>query len=125
MIFEALAAPIVAIGMHMGTIHSTDNFNDFNPGLYAKNEAGVTVGSFYNSERRQSFYGGWTWSPHKNFDITFGGITGYKAATVQPLVLPTVHFEVAKDVRARIGYVPKFHTNGAHAVHFMLEYRFK
>lgn len=124
MIFEILSAPIVAVGLHLGSIHSTNTFNDINPGIYVKNQKGLTAGTYYNSERKQSFYGGWTWSPHKNIDVTFGAITGYKAAKVQPLVLPTVHFEVMRDVRMRVGYVPKIHSDGAHAIHFMVEHTF-
>ena len=50
------------LGLHIGSQHfPAQQYNNFNPGAYYIHDNGATVGTYYNSERRQSVYAGWTW----------------------------------------------------------------
>ena len=72
-----LIASIVAIGLHVGTAHIDPDMplNDFNPGIYAVLDNGVTVGTYYNSIRKQTVYAGYT-TKYKQFSLMVGVATG-------------------------------------------------
>ena len=125
------------IGLHLGTYHFSQNkvsskhfkgtWNDFNPGVYAKLNKGITFGTYYNSERKQSFYVGKTFSKNltNNLEIaaTVGVISGYNK-TVLPLVLPTVGYKFHQDFAVRVGFVPKVNKQGSAGLHLMFEKQF-
>ena len=53
------AAHADTLGFHIGSQHfPARDFNDANPGAYYIHSSGATIGTYYNSERRQSVYAG-------------------------------------------------------------------
>ena len=122
------------VGLHLGTMHFSQNkvsskhfqgtWNDFNPGVYVKLNNGMTFGTYYNSERKQSAYIGRTFSKNltQNLEIaaTVGIISGYNKS-VLPLVLPTVAYKFHQDFAARVGFVPKVNKQGSAGLHLMIE----
>lgn len=114
-------------GLHLGTVHFRGTWNDFNPGVYVKLNNGLTFGTYYNSERKQSTYVGRTFSKNltQNLEIaaTVGIISGYNK-TVLPLVLPTVAYKFHRDFAVRVGFVPKVNKQGSAGLHFAIEKQF-
>lgn len=119
-----LFASIMAIGIHIGTAHVDPDMplNDFNPGVYAVFDNGVTVGTYYNSIRKQTVYAGYT-AKYKQFSLMVGGATGYNYKVV-PMIVPSVVLPLAEDFNLRIAYIPKMKITGAHVVHFTVEKTF-
>lgn len=121
----------VAVGLHIGSHHfearETGTWNDVNPGVYARWESGLVVGTLRNSERRQSVYVGKVFeTPRWNglgADMTVGGITGY-ARDVSPLLAIGGSLKVSKTT-ARLSYLPKAHPKASDAVHLSMEWSFK
>lgn len=119
---DALAA--VTIGLHLFTAHSAGGLEPVNPGIYARTEAGLTVGVMRNSYRRTSVYGGWTFeTADRRFALTVGAVHGYPAKpALLPLVVPSVRFELGEHTAARLAFVPKPPTYGrSHGLHLMVE----
>lgn len=91
-------------GLHLGTYHSPniDCDNGQNPGLYYSNgKTGTTIGTYYNSCERQSYYIGWTSPAWHGLGLMAGGVTGY----VKPVTLimtPTASFGFTKSTALRI-----------------------
>lgn len=111
------AANAGTFGVHIGSHHFPDaGMNNFNPGAYYTTDASITVGGYLNSHRKPSFYAakvvhaGWV-------DVALGGVTGYPAAPIMPLVVPSIRFGSG----LRLALVPKGHFNRA-AVHAMWEF---
>lgn len=128
------------LGLHIGSRHSAPGFNDTNPGLYARwadaNGNGWALGAYQNSERAKSVWGGYSFSSPKlglgsvgaralgiGAGLTLGGVTGYRAAKLLPLIVPSAALHWG-DAAARLTYVPKVEKRGAAALHLSLEYRF-
>lgn len=128
------------MGLHIGSKHSRPGFNNANLGLYGHwadaDGNGWALGTYLNSERAQSAWGGYSFSSPKlglgaigsqalgiSAGLTLGGVTGYRAAKLLPLIVPSaaLHFG---DAAARLTYVPKVEKRGAAALHLSLEYRF-
>ena len=127
---SAAVAHADVIGVHIGSVHAPKaEWNNVNPGIYYRHESpdwykNVVVGTYYNSERRQSAYAGVVYPLTDNIDVTVGAITGYKRAPVLPLVVPSFHFNVSGPWDARIHYLPKVEKSGAHVLHLSIERRF-
>lgn len=116
-----LSAPAAAttIGLHLGSVHSTPGWCNYNPGVYMRTDAGLTLGTYRNSECRTSAYAGWTLEARRgklSAAVTMGAVTGYAARPVQPLLVPSV-----KVAALRLSYIPKINRSGAHALHFSFE----
>ena len=128
------------IGLHIGSKHSTPGFNDANPGVYGHwadaSGNGWALGTYLNSERAQSVWGGYSLSSPKlglgsagsrafaaSAGLTLGGVTGYRAAKLMPLILPSAALHMG-NAAARLTYLPKVEKRGAAALHLSLEYRF-
>ena len=110
------------IGLHIGSHHfPSRDFSNFNPGAYVRLDNGLTAGGFYNSERRASFYGGYTveWGIAS---VTVGAITGYRRANVMPLVIPSLRIARIGQADIRLAYLPKITSDGAHVIHFIAEF---
>jgi hypothetical protein len=124
---STLLCCIAAIGLHVASHHSKPGFNNFNPGIYVETTDGYTAGTYDNSESHQSYYAGRTFEaqvlPHASVAVTVGAITGYRAAPVLPLVVPTLRIPLADKVSTRFAFIPRVEKKGAAAVHLMLEYR--
>lgn len=104
------------LGLHIGSQHfPARQFNNSNPGIYYIHSSGATVGTYYNSERRQSVYAGWTWD-YGPWRLQAGAITGYRRA-VMPLVAPSV----ALGYGFRLTVLPKVERRGSAVVHITWE----
>ena len=105
------------LGLHIGSQHfPAQQYNNANPGAYYIHDNGATVGTYYNSERRQSVYAGWTWDSGP-WRLQIGAITGYERAKVMPMVVPSV----ALGHGFRLTVLPKVERNGSSVIHLMLE----
>lgn len=115
------------VGVHVGSYHFEGDFNNFNPGAYVYHN-GWTTGTYYNSERRQSVYAGYTFEHYLTADlsvaVTVGAITGYLRAPVLPLVLPSAAYKLTARDSVRIGFVPPVGKGSSAAVHVMFERSF-
>ena len=111
------AAHADTLGFHTGSQHfPAKQYNNFNPGAYYIHDNGATVGTYYNSERRQSVYAGWTWDSGP-WRLQVGAITGYERAKVLPVVMPSV----ALGHGFRLVVLPKVERSGSAVIHFMWE----
>jgi hypothetical protein len=97
-------------------------WNNANPGLYVRYGSWVG-GGFYNSLYKPSFYVAYTYPLSPHVDVTVGAVTGYNWAKVVPLVSPSFHWSVAKDVEGRFSVLPGVGKGSAWALHFSIEYR--
>ncbi len=105
------------LGLHIGSRHfPAQDYNNFNPGAYYIHDNGATVGTYYNSERRQSVYAGWTWDSGP-WRLQVGAITGYERAKVLPVVMPSV----ALGHGFRLVVLPKVERSGSSVIHLMWE----
>lgn len=105
------------LGLHIGSQHfPAQDYNNFNPGAYYIHDNGATVGTYYNSERRQSVYAGWTWDSGP-WRLQVGAITGYERRAVLPMIVPSV----ALGHGFRLTVLPKVERNGSSVVHLMWE----
>lgn len=117
------------VGLHLGSWHETPGYNNTNPGVYVYHN-GWTAGTYYNSERHQSYYAGYTFE-HPLFDggvrlgATAGAITGYERAKVLPMVVPSVAVSIPAGLgsAARLSFIPPI--GGMPTVlHLSVEFRF-
>lgn len=105
------------LGVHIGSQHfPAQHYNNFNPGAYYIHDNGATVGTYYNSERRQSVYAGWTWDSGP-WRLQVGAITGYERRAVLPMIVPSV--EVGYGFGLAV--LPKVERDGSSVVHLMWE----
>lgn len=116
-------------GLHVGSMHAPRNgMNNANPGAYVITDAGWTLGAYYNSERRMSAYGGWTYTHRLPSDwrlqVAMGAVTGYESRSVLPLVAPSITTPAAAGWRARIAFLPKVEKAGANVLHLMVQREF-
>jgi len=116
------------IGVHIASYHDPKmGYNNVNPGLYIYKD-GWTAGTYYNSERRQSFYGGYTFEGELigpvSWGLTVGLITGYSRAKVLPMVVPTLSIpDRILGGTVRVAFIPPV-SKGAAAIHLSHEWRF-
>jgi hypothetical protein len=112
---------IEAIGVHIGSHHvPARDFQNANPGAYARWTNGMTLGAYYNSERHMSMYAGYTYQ-HGPFAVTAGLITGYERRPVMPMIVPSVRLVEQGSVSLRLAVLPKLEKRGATVFHVMLE----
>ena len=120
----AFAAPASAgdFGVHLGSVHFPQrDFNNVNPGLYWRSDAGWTAGAYRNSLRRTSAYAGLTWQWGR-LALTAGGVTGY-ADKVQPLLVPSFAFLRTEDFSLRVAFIPRVEKRiESHVLHLMAEF---
>lgn len=111
------AAHADTLGFHIGSQHfPSKQYNNFNPGAYYIHSSGATIGTYYNSERRQSVYAGWTWD-YGPWRLQAGAITGYRRAAVLPLIAPSVSLGYG----FRLTVLPKVERRGSAVVHLTWE----
>ena len=113
------------VGLHTFSLHQHGSkLSNFDPGVYARYD-GWTGGVFRNSYRRMSVYGGYTFETSTapwSAALTVGAVTGYPAASVMPLAVPSVAFKFG-DNSVRLGFVPKPPSHGTSAsLHLMFEH---
>lgn len=128
---HATAQTPEVIGLHIASHHLSTapayvgEWNDNNPGVYARWSNGFTAGTLRNSERRQSAYVGWTFehplTRGVTAAITVGGITGY-SDPVSPLVAVSASTSLTDRLAARVSWLPKARYDGSHAFHLSVEW---
>ncbi len=111
-----LSAHADTLGFHLGSHHfPAKDYNNVNPGVYVIKDNGLTLGTYYNSERKQSVYAGWTWD-YGVFRLQAGAITGYRH-TIMPMLAPSVSLGHG----FRLTALPKIGTQGANVLHLTWE----
>lgn len=112
------------VGIHTVSVHEHHGFNNTNPGLYIRYDNGLTGGFYRNSYRRESAYIGYTMEARSgpvSAALTVGAVTGYPAASVMPLVVPSVAYHFGSNA-VRVGIIPRPpKTGAAAALHLMFE----
>lgn len=121
----ASSAHADTLGLHIGSWHEGGGYNNVNPGLYWRDDSGLTIGAYRNSLERTTAYAGWTWTHRIGSGVDVGlsiaGATGYRM-TVTPMVLPSVGIRLGGDWSARIGWLPKIDPKrGTNVLHLTLE----
>jgi hypothetical protein len=112
------------VSVHLLSLHDAPGFQAVTPGLSIREpETGLTVGILKNSEGGDSVFAG-KLMEHKNYGLFIGAITGYKSASVLPMVVPSYKINLANDVNLRFSYLAKVNSNGANAIHFSIEKKF-
>jgi hypothetical protein len=111
------------LGVHLTTAHSKSGFEGINPGAYLRLDNCATFGALRNSYGRLSVYAGCTLqTPERRFALTLGAITGYPAARVSLLVVPSVRFDAGSGYAVRLALLPKPPRHGsAVGLHLTLE----
>lgn len=122
-------AEAATVGAHIGSWHSEPGFNNVNPGLYAQADNGGTAGIYRNSVRKVSTYAGWTFEKQLGESVTVsatvGAITGYPAAKLLPMVIPSIKVKLFDEVSARVIIIPMVNPKQcAHVVSFAIETKF-
>lgn len=123
---KAHAAEPLVVGLHLVTAHHGNHaLKTETPGVYVRHASGATGGVFRNSYDRWSVYAGWSWqTPGQAFAITAGAVTGYPAARVMPLLVPSARIPIA-GMALRIAYIPKPMKGGtASGIHLSVEKEF-
>ena len=117
----------ITVGAHLATGHNRGGRDPYNPGLYLRTPGGWTVGAYRNSYRNTSVYGAYTaqWLDGR-VALTTGLVTGYGAAAVLPLVVPSVRIGLGNSgLNARLSYLPKPPSYGTAAgLHLSVEHTF-
>lgn len=125
---HALDMP-TTLGVHVGSLHGSGGaapppggWNPVNPGIYGRWDSGLTMGVYYNSERRTSAYVAYTMSDSRDrFALTTGVVSGYRNG-VFPLLVPSVRLPFDDRTSARVSLLapPK----GVVTLHLSIERRF-
>jgi hypothetical protein len=123
-----------AFGFHVVSVHSTPidvtagrPWNNSNPGVYARWDRWV-AGTYYNSIRRHSVYAGYAYPLFENLDIVVGVVTGYDgpgytSKPIMPMVVPSAHFALTKDISVRLNLAIGVQKNAATALNVALEWK--
>lgn len=118
------AARADTVGLHIASHHMpAKTYNNRNPGLYYRLDAGWTAGVYRNSLSKTSVYAGYTWR-FGWLEVTTAGVTGY-FHEVQPLLVPSASLGTYGGITPRLAYIPRVEKKiGAHVVHLMVETHF-
>jgi hypothetical protein len=140
------------VGLHIASAHFPEREIQSNdtPGIYARTNDGWTAGAVRNSYERWAIYAGKQFEPFKHVSLAVGVISGYQhedrpctsrekhehkwktcwtgvtSQAISPMLVPSVHYEVAKDATVRLNYMPRWSKpNASEAINLAVEYRFK
>lgn len=106
LVLLAPAARSETVGLHLASAHVPQRqFNNTNPGVYYRSDAGWTAGGYRNSLRRTSVYAGYTWE-YRALALTAGAVTGYQD-TLQPMLVPSLRLFTHGGFSARLAYIPR------------------
>lgn len=116
------------LGLHIISHHFSGDFNNLNHGAYIYHD-GFTAGTYYNSERKQSYYVGYTFEGALvgplSYGLTIGAVSGYARGSVLPLVVPSVSVPIANTgIGVRLSAIPPVGKGSAALVHLTAEYTF-
>jgi len=120
---SARAEPCL-VGAHIASAHARPGYEWATYGVYARGCGGLTAGVLRNSEGRASVYLGHTWpTADGRWSITAGGITGYRSAGLNPLLVPSVALPVSRRAAVRLSFLPKSNRGGSEALHVSMEWQ--
>lgn len=118
------AATAGTVGLHLGSWHDVDGYNNTNPGAYVRTDAGLTLGTYRNSIRERSNYAGYTWTAARTsgaqLDLSLVAITGYAQHAI-PALIPSVRI----GQHTRIAVIPAISAPMVQSpltVHLMVEF---
>lgn len=129
----ATVASAKTIGVHVGSWHSAQGYNNVNPGLMVRAESGLTAGAHCNSESRSERFptakrcqvaaylgqhADWEPTPGLKVSLTGGVLTGYSRAKVLPFVVPSL---LIGD-HVRLIYAPRVEPKGVQTASLALEF---
>ena len=110
-----------AIGLHIASQHFPEkSYNNDNPGVYARFDNGLTIGTYRNSFRRQATYAAYTYE-YGRFAVSAGLISGYDRPW---LLVPSVRVLDIDNVSLRLAVIPAIEKGGSSVAHLMLEAKF-
>jgi hypothetical protein len=116
---------VAAVGVHLVSAHAQGQWNDQNYGMYVRWTSGQVLGTYRNSEYRQSVYAGQVFTvvdgPVITADVMVGVVSGYASGAI-PAVIPTVGVRVADRTVLRTTFVPRVTRYGSAAVHLSVEF---
>lgn len=122
---------VAALAAHLGSVHTHGGYNNVNPGLSVRTDCGIVAGTYYNSQKRESFYLGYSYElPRTPLFATLALTTGYRSPrsgkkfAVAPLPMVGVKLPIADHWRVVLGYVPQIRPSNTHVGHLMVEYKF-
>ena len=114
------------VGIHTVSVHTEKGYNNTNPGFYLSID-GYTVGTYYNSERHQTYYVGYNFAGELGYGLdwglTLGLATGYERSKVVPMVVPSVSYGLGNNFAVRLSAIPPF-AKSPGVAHLSFEYRF-
>ncbi len=116
------------LGLHLATAHfgapQGERLESSTPGLYFRSDAGLTLGAYSNSYGDTSTYVAWTWQTDDHrFAVTAGGVTGYSAVSVMPLLVASVRVPITRRAGLRLAVLPK-PKHGTGGLHLAIEHDF-
>ncbi|WP_058641331.1 hypothetical protein [Pseudacidovorax intermedius] len=131
----ALGKTWINVGFYSAHFDRDKGLEDKNPGLgfeYPLNDVyRVTLGTFHNSDRRQSHYLGLYVLPLEVYGVRLGAVVGgfdgypnYRNGNWFPAVIPTAAIE-GKNWGLNLAYVPTIRNRLYGALSFQLKYRFE
>lgn len=101
--------PAIVSGFVSHHINVKKDFNENNYGIGYRDDSGVLIGYYRNSEYRNSVYAvyeaRWKLTDNLHMGVLAGGVTGYRWA-VTPLVLPELALQAGR-VELAVTYIPK------------------
>lgn len=123
------------LGLHAGSAHfpSGSYQNNFNPGLYLRTDDGITIGGYYNTLRRFSFYAGYTFE-YGPLGLLGGVATGYQPKNINglsyghgkaltPMLVLSLRLPPLGGLKPMVMLVPPFRSSPA-VLHLAFEQRF-
>jgi hypothetical protein len=124
---------IAALLMHVASYHTDapsngaygPKYNNVNPGLAVRTECGLSAGVYYNSIRKVSVYGAYTYDFKRlPLFVSVGVATGYDTP-IAPIAMVGVRVKLSDQFRLRAAYIPKIsqRMNDSHIAHFALEFK--
>ena len=111
--------------LHGPSHHTSAGFNNNNYGLGYKSADNFVVGVFRNSENKNSAYAAHEFKLSTWGSVVVGAATGYKAAAVMPVIMPTVtvSFGELGLVFGAMPYYSLTEKKWGVVVHTMLEFK--
>lgn len=133
--FISHGAQAATFGIHVGSAHVPGGAyqNNFNPGVYLRTDDGITIGTYYNTLRRVSFYAGYT-VEYGPVGLLGGLVTGYQpklidglsygqGKTLTPMLAASLKLPPLGGFKPMLMLVPPFRSSPA-VLHLAFEHRF-
>jgi hypothetical protein len=119
----------IVLGVHLASVHvpSYNEQQNFNPGLYARLENGVTIGSYRNTYNKTTVYAGYTTPEYYKISLTATLASGYQQEIhkgyLTPVLAPSIRLPEVGTISPRITYIPGL-AGKSNVFHLSLERKF-